>query len=114
MCCNPASEPSEVTCLAPARPIAWRKLLAGGGARGWQRSYWIAAALVGPVPAAASHLDNSRPELRFVFGAYLGAVMAHFVTDACLWRMRDPIPARSSPPACRTWCRQPGAGLNFA
>jgi hypothetical protein len=27
-----------------------------------------------------------------VFGAYLGAVMAHFVVDAGLWRLRDPFP----------------------
>ena len=27
-----------------------------------------------------------------MFGAYLGAVMAHFVIDAGLWRLRDPFP----------------------
>jgi hypothetical protein len=29
---------------------------------------------------------------RFVFGTYLGVVMAHFVVDAGLWRMRDAFP----------------------
>jgi len=29
-----------------------------------------------------------------VFGGYLGAVMAHFVIDAGLWRMRDPLARR--------------------
>jgi hypothetical protein len=29
---------------------------------------------------------------RAVFGAYLGAVMAHFVVDAGLWRLRDEFP----------------------
>jgi hypothetical protein len=26
-----------------------------------------------------------------VFGAYLGTVMAHFVVDGGLWRLRDPF-----------------------
>ena len=30
--------------------------------------------------------------VRLAFGAYLGAVMAHFVIDAGLWRLRDPFP----------------------
>jgi len=29
-----------------------------------------------------------------VFGGYLGTVMAHFVIDAGLWRMRDPLARR--------------------
>ncbi len=41
---------------------------------------------------AASHLHGPAPAGRFLFGAYLGAVMAHFVIDAGLWRLRDPFP----------------------
>jgi hypothetical protein len=40
--------------------------------------------LLGLVAAAATG--------RLAFGAYLGAVMAHFVIDASLWRLRDPFP----------------------
>jgi hypothetical protein len=39
-----------------------------------------------------SHLHSGGPAVRLVFGAYLGAVMAHFVVDAGLWRLRDPFP----------------------
>jgi len=39
----------------------------------------------------ASHLHDAGPAGRLVFGAYLGVVMAHFVIDAGLWRMRDPL-----------------------
>ena len=50
-------------------------------------------ALVGGVLLnGASHLHGSAPALRLLFGAYLGAVMAHFVIDAGLWRLRDPFP----------------------
>jgi hypothetical protein len=47
-------------------------------------------ALVGGVLLSwASHLHASTPPLRVLFGAYVGAVMAHFVVDGSLWRMRD-------------------------
>jgi hypothetical protein len=49
-------------------------------------------ALIGGVLlSAASHLHNSSPAGRLTFGAYLGVVMAHFVIDAGIWRMRDPL-----------------------
>lgn len=41
----------------------------------------------------SSHLHDASQATRPLFGAYLGVVMAHFVVDAGLWRMRDP-PAR--------------------
>ncbi|SFO13579.1 MULTISPECIES: hypothetical protein [Actinomadura] len=43
----------------------------------------------------ASHLHGS-PHVweRALYGAYLGAVMAHFVVDAGLWRLRDEFPRR--------------------
>jgi hypothetical protein len=41
---------------------------------------------------AASHLHGAELAGRAVYGAYLGAVMAHFVIDAGLWRLRDEFP----------------------
>jgi hypothetical protein len=48
----------------------------------------------GAVLAAASGLQEARPAVRLLYGAFLGAVMAHFVVDAGLWRLREPF-ARS-------------------
>ncbi|RAY10677.1 hypothetical protein DPM19_34030 [Actinomadura craniellae] len=43
----------------------------------------------------ASHLHGSPMALeRALYGAYLGAVMAHFVIDAGLWRLREEFPRR--------------------
>ncbi len=50
------------------------------------------ALIGGAVLAVTSHLHSAGPAVRLVFGAYLGAVMAHFVVDAGLWRLRDPFP----------------------
>jgi len=46
----------------------------------------------GAVLSAASHLHGAAFAGRLAFGAYLGTVMAHFVLDASLWRLRDPFP----------------------
>jgi hypothetical protein len=46
----------------------------------------------GAVLSMASHLHSGGTAARLVFGAYLGTVMAHFVVDAGLWRLRDPFP----------------------
>ncbi len=40
----------------------------------------------------ASHLHGAGLAGRLLFGAYLGVVMAHFVIDAGMWRLRDPFP----------------------
>jgi hypothetical protein len=40
----------------------------------------------------ASHLHGSGGAGRLLYGAYLGMVMAHFVIDAGLWRLRDEFP----------------------
>src|SRR5262249_37597356 len=65
----------------PARPVKLATLaniaLIGGAALG-----------------AASPLHDASPAARLLFGAYLGVVMAHFVIDAGLWRMRDPLARR--------------------
>jgi hypothetical protein len=42
--------------------------------------------------SAASHLHGAAWPGRLAFGAYLGAVMAHSVIDASVWRLRDPFP----------------------
>ena len=46
----------------------------------------------GAVLEVTSHLHGAATAGRLLFGAYLGAVMAHFVIDAGLWRLRDPFP----------------------
>jgi hypothetical protein len=50
------------------------------------------AVIGGAALSAASHLHGAAPAGRLLFGAYLGAVMAHFVIDASVWRLRDPFP----------------------
>jgi hypothetical protein len=72
-------------------------LVAAGSARGPGRVIKLAVlgnvALVGgALLSGASHLHGSVPAVRLLFGAYLGAVMAHFVIDAGLWRLRDTFP----------------------
>lgn len=46
----------------------------------------------GALLAAASGLQEAQPAVRLLYGAFLGAVMAHFVVDAGLWRLREPFP----------------------
>ena len=72
-------------------------LVASGPQRGATRMIRLAVlcniALVGGAAlGAASHLHGAVPAVRLLFGAYLGAVMAHFVVDAGLWRLRDRFP----------------------
>jgi hypothetical protein len=72
-------------------------LVAAGGPGEAGRALRLAAlcnvALIGGVVLAmTSHLHSGGPAVRLTFGAYLGAVMAHFVVDAGLWRLRDPFP----------------------
>ena len=66
---------------------------AGSGARPARLATLCNVALLGGVALEkASHLHDAAPAERLLFGAYLGAVMAHFVIDAGLWRLRDPFP----------------------
>ena len=72
-------------------------MVAAGNGQGHGRAVRLAVlsniALAGGVAlSAASHLHGAAPAGRLLFGAYLGAVMAHFVVDAGLWRLRDPFP----------------------
>jgi hypothetical protein len=48
------------------------------------------ALIGGALLSGASHLHSSGIGLRLIYGVYLGLVMAHFVVDAGLWRLRDP------------------------
>ena len=52
------------------------------------------ALLGGAALERASHLHGAAAAERLLFGAYLGAVMAHFVIDAGLWRLREEFPRR--------------------
>ena len=66
---------------------------AGSGGRLVRLAALCNVALLGGVALErASHLHGAAPAERWLFGAYLGAVMAHFVIDAGLWRLRDPFP----------------------
>jgi hypothetical protein len=70
-------------------------LIAAGGGQGARRLRTLAIlcdiALVGGVAlSAASRFPASFPAGRVLFGAYLGVLMAHFVVDAGVWRLRDP------------------------
>jgi hypothetical protein len=72
-------------------------LIAGSRGQGTGRAFAIAAfaniALVGGVALTiASHLHDGPTGQRLLFGVYLGLVMAHFVVDGGLWRLRDPFP----------------------
>jgi hypothetical protein len=66
---------------------------AGSGARLVRLAVLCNMALLGGAALEkASHLHGAAPAERLLFGAYLGAVTAHFVIDAGLWRLRDPFP----------------------
>ncbi len=72
-------------------------LLAAGGRRPVQRMAGLAALcnialLGGAALSVASDQAAGGPAGRALFGLFLGAVMAHFVVDAGLWRMRAEFP----------------------
>jgi hypothetical protein len=46
----------------------------------------------GAILAVCSDLHEAQPLVRLLYGGFLGAVMAHFVVDAGLWRLRDQFP----------------------
>jgi hypothetical protein len=88
-----------VALVAAGRPAPrGRHLLAVG--------VLVAVALWGgALLGAASHLHSGTPALRLAFGAYLGVVMAHFVVDAGLWRLREPFPRQFLSEHLRFWSR---------
>jgi hypothetical protein len=75
-------------------------LLAAGGQRGTRRAARLTslaalaniALLGGAALSVASDQLAAGPAMRILFGLFLGAVMAHFVIDAGLWRMRAEFP----------------------
>jgi hypothetical protein len=80
-------------------------LMAAGGGQGTRRLRLLAVlcdiALVGGVAlSAASRLLYAAPGGRLLFGAYLGVLMAHFLIDAGVWRLRTEISERP-----RSWRR---------
>jgi hypothetical protein len=66
----------------------------GGRARGLLQvaALFNIAMVGGGALAFASDLQHSAAWPRVLFGVFLGAVMAHFVVDAGLWRLRDQFP----------------------
>jgi len=75
-------------------------LLAAGGPGGTHRAARLTAfaalaniALVGGAAlSVASDQLSAGPAMRILYGFFLGAVMAHFVIDAGMWRMRAEFP----------------------
>ncbi len=72
-------------------------LLAAAGPRTGRRLAGLAALcnialLGGAALSIASDQAAAGPAVRVLFGLFLGAVMAHFVIDAGLWRMREEFP----------------------
>jgi hypothetical protein len=72
-------------------------LLAAGGETGARRIASLAALgnialLGGALLSTASDQLHGQAALRVLYGLFVGAVMAHFVIDAGLWRLRDAFP----------------------
>jgi hypothetical protein len=69
-----------------------RRRLGGGRRLAGLAALCNIALLGGAALSVASDQLAARPAVRVLFGVFLGAVMAHFVIDAGLWRMRDEFP----------------------
>jgi hypothetical protein len=94
---NPYAAIGGMTVAHGLQYLLLVSLVASGTRRSTTRALRIALlvniALIGGILlGAASHLHSAEPAERLLFGAYLGVVMAHFVIDAGLWRMRDAFP----------------------
>jgi hypothetical protein len=55
-------------------------------------TFGVAVITVGAGLSLTSHLHTGGTLAHAVYGGYLGIVMAHFVVDAGIWRLRDPFP----------------------
>jgi hypothetical protein len=74
--------------------LSWGGPVAGG-ARALRIAVLVNIVLIGGVALeVASHMHASVGVVRSVYGVYLGVVMAHFVVDAGLWRLREAFPRR--------------------
>lgn len=47
------------------------------------------ALLLGALLSWSSHLHRSAGPLGLLFGVYVGVLMAHFIIDGSLWRLRN-------------------------
>lgn len=72
-------------------------LVASANQNGHRRAVLMVAMLngalvLGAALSTASHLHDSSGAGRFIYGAFLGVVMMHFLFDSRIWRLRDPFP----------------------
>ena len=100
---SPYAAVGGLTIAHGAQYLLLMGAVAGGGspstASGLSRVLSIAllvniALIGGGMLEVASHLHGHAGLVRGLYGAYLGVVMAHFVIDAGLWRLRDPFPRK--------------------
>jgi hypothetical protein len=94
---SPYASVAGLTIAHGLQYLLLMSLVAGGGAGGMRRLVRLAAlcniALIGgSLLSVASDQIAARPAGRILFGLFLGAVMAHFVIDAGVWRLRDAFP----------------------
>ncbi len=96
VCGSPYAAVGGMTIAHGLQYLFLLALIACGGRRATRAHRLVVlcnvAVVGGALLSGASHLHNSAPAARLLFGAYLGAVMAHFVIDAGLWRLRDAFP----------------------
>ena len=98
---SPYAAVGGLTIAHGAQYLLLMGVVAGGGNRGpasgtsrvLSLALLVNIALIGGgMLEVASHLHGHAGLVRGLYGAYLGVVMAHFVIDAGLWRLRDPFP----------------------
>jgi hypothetical protein len=94
---SPYAAVAGVTIAHGLQYLLLMSLLAAGGPRAPGRLAGLAALcnialLGGAALSVASDQADGGPARRILFGLFLGAVMAHFVVDAGLWRMREEFP----------------------
>jgi hypothetical protein len=97
---SPYAAVGSLTIAHGAQYLLLMGLVAGGGpVGGTARALRITVAvnimlIGGAALEVTSHLHDGEPAVRVLYGMYLGVVMAHFVIDAGLWRLRDAFPRR--------------------
>jgi len=99
---SPYAAVGGLTIAHGAQYLLLMGMVAGGGSSATSRmSAALSLALLvnialigGGLLEVASHLHDQAGLVRGLYGAYLGVVMAHFVIDAGLWRLRDPFPRK--------------------
>ncbi len=93
---SPYAAVAGLTIAHGMQYLVLMSLLAGGGPRGTRRAARLTALaalanialLGGAALSVASDQLTAGPAMRILYGFFLGTVMAHFVIDAGLWRMR--------------------------